>query len=66
MKIFRDSGNFGAYRPRAVTACVQNQPLMVWGCDSAHDMGDLHICEGTIDADAYVGILERCMLPSRR
>ena len=29
-------------------------------------MGDLHICEGTIDAEAYVGILERHMLPSRR
>ena len=23
---------------------------MVWGCISAHGMGDLHICEGTIDA----------------
>ena len=29
--------------------------VMVWGCISAHDMGDLHICEGTIYADAYVG-----------
>ena len=40
--------------------------LMVWGCISAHGMGDLHICEGTIDVEAYVGILERHMLPSRR
>ena len=32
--------------------------VMVWGCISAHGMGDLHICEGTIDAEAYVGILE--------
>ena len=40
--------------------------VMVWGCISAHGMGDLHICEGTIDAEAYVGILERHMLPSRR
>ena len=23
--------------------------VMVWGCISAHSMGDLHICEGTID-----------------
>ena len=37
--------------------------VMVWGCISAHSMGDLHICEGTIDAEAYVGILE--MLPPR-
>ena len=28
-------------------------------------MGDLHICEGTIDAEAYVGVFERHMLPSR-
>ena len=32
---------------------------------SAHSMGDLHICESTIDAEAYVGILERHMLSSR-
>ena len=38
---------------------------MVWGCISAHGMGALHICEGTIDAEAYVGILERRMLLSR-
>ena len=31
---------------------------------SAH--GDLHICEGTINAKGYVGILERYMLPSIR
>ena len=41
-------------------------PVMVWGCISAQDMGDLHICEGTIDAEAYVRILERHMLPSRQ
>ena len=34
--------------------------VMVWGCISAHGMGDLHICEGTIDVEANVGILERC------
>ena len=39
--------------------------MMVWGCISAHGMGDLHICEDTIDAEAYVEILERHMLLSR-
>ena len=38
--------------------------VMAWGCISDHSMGDLHICEGTIEA--YVGILERHILPSRR
>ena len=32
---------------------VKNQSLMVWGCISAHGMGDQNICEGTIDAEAY-------------
>ena len=40
--------------------------VMIWGCFSAHGMGDLHICESTIDVEAYVGILERHMLPSRQ
>ena len=31
--------------------------VMVWGCISAHDMGDLHICEGSIDAEAYVYVM---------
>ena len=42
----------------------KNQPLIVWGCISAHSMGDLHICEGTIVVEAYVVILETHMLPS--
>ena len=41
--------------------------VIVWGCISAHVMGDLQICEGTIDASTiYVGIFGRHMLPSRR
>ena len=40
--------------------------VMVWGCIIAHSMGDLHICEGTIDAEAYIGILERHMQKARQ
>ena len=40
--------------------------VMVWGCLSAHGKGDLHICEGTLDAKAYVGILERHIRPLKR
>jgi len=39
---------------------------MVWGCISVHDMADVHMCEGTIDAEVDVGILERHMLPLQR
>ena len=29
---------------------------MAWGSNSAHGIGDLYICEGTTDDEAYVGI----------
>ena len=31
---------------------------MVWGCVSASGMGNLHICEGTINAERYIQVLE--------
>uniref|UniRef100_A0AAR2L1I4 Transposase Tc1-like domain-containing protein n=1 Tax=Pygocentrus nattereri TaxID=42514 RepID=A0AAR2L1I4_PYGNA len=40
--------------------------LMVWGCVSAHGMGNLHICEGTINAERYIQVLEQHMLPSKQ
>ena len=49
------------------TKAMQKQAsVMVWGCISAHGIGDLHICEGTINAEAYVGILERHVLSRPR
>ena len=44
---------------------VQNQPLWWYGCISAHGMADLHMSEGTVDAEAYFGILEGHRLLSR-
>ncbi len=51
--------------------CYQQQvqkpgPLMVWGCVSALGKGNLHFCDGTINAEKYIEILEHNMLPSRR
>ena len=40
--------------------------VMVWGCISAQGMGNLHICEGTINAERYIQVLEQHMLPSKR
>ena len=36
--------------------------MMVWGCISAHGMGDLHICEGTINAEQYMQVSEQHIL----
>ncbi len=33
--------------------------VMVWGCSRANGMGDWHMCEGTIDMKAYIGIVQR-------
>ncbi len=30
---------------------------MVYGCISANGMVDLHMCEGTIDMEAYIGFV---------
>ena len=38
--------------------------MMVWGCISTDGMDDLNTCEGTIDAEVNVGILETHMMPS--
>lgn len=32
--------------------------MSLWGCISAHSMGKLYVCEGTIDSGAYIRILE--------
>ena len=37
--------------------------VMVWGCVSASGMGNWHICEGTINAERYIQVLEQHMLP---
>ncbi len=33
------------------------------GCSRANDMGDWNMCEGTIDMEAYIGIVQRYILP---
>lgn len=39
---------------------------MVWVCVTADAMGNLHICEVTINAEMYIQVLEQHMLPSRK
>src|SRR4029434_5150669 len=36
--------------------------VMVWGCVSALGKGNLHFCDGTINAEKYIDILEQHML----
>ncbi len=53
-----------------LSACYQHSvqkpaSLMVWGCISAYCMGSLHVSEGTMNAESYIKVFEKHMLPSR-
>ncbi len=61
----------GAKEEKDHPDCYQQQvqkpgSVMVWGCVSALGKGNLHFCDGTINAEKYIEILEHNMLPSRR
>ncbi|KAL7868504.1 hypothetical protein SRHO_G00098880, partial [Serrasalmus rhombeus] len=70
---------FGSHGPRVLRAkeekdypdcfqCKVQKPasLMGWGCVSAHGVDNLHICEGTINAERYIQVLEQHLLPSKQ
>ncbi len=40
--------------------------LLVWRCISAYGMGSLHVLEGSMNAERYIKVLEKHMVPSRR
>lgn len=49
------------------TDCYHEQKpvfVKVWGCISSHSMHNQNVCESIIDADKYIGILERQTLSS--
>ena len=62
--LFLGKTDVGIYVPKMkkTIQTVTNKKCKTSLCDG---MGDLHICEFTIDADACIGILERHMLPSK-
>lgn len=49
--------------------CVLQAPkhpasVMVWGCFSGDDLGKLEFLEGKVNADKYIEVLDKCLLPS--
>lgn len=53
------------FHPDCLREKVKFAPsLMVWGCMSAHGVGDLHFIDGTVNAEKYIDILENNLLPS--
>ena len=69
--LFLGKTDIGFYVPKMKKAIqtVATESAKTSLCEGEHQCSRyryLHISEGTIDAKAYVGILERHMLPSRR
>ena len=64
-------GNHGCHvlwtkEERTIQTVIRAKPasVMVWGCVSDHGiMGNLHICERTINAEMYMQVLEQYVLP---
>lgn len=40
--------------------------VMIWGCFSARGIGRIEICQGTVNAEKYIKILENKLLPTMR
>ncbi len=59
----KEEGDLPACHQRSVQ---KPAPLMVWGCISVYGMGSLHVLEGTMNAERYIKVLEKHMVPSRR
>lgn len=54
-----------AYHPDCITTTVKHpESQMVWGCISSHGVGRLHFVKGTVNAAAYIDILETRLLPT--
>ncbi len=51
---------------QTVTSNKSKSQGLSWGCVSALGKGNLHFCDGTINAENYIEILKHNMLPSRR
>jgi len=55
------------YHPSCITSTVKHpQGQMVWACISSHGVGRLHFVTGTVNADVYIDILQKKLLPSIR
>ncbi len=49
-----------------MTCRVEFLPIYLTGYISAYGMGSLHVLEGTMNAERYIKLLGKHMLPSRR
>ena len=51
-------------RQRAIQTVISDKSVILWGCIIVLDKGNLHFCDGSINAEKYSEILEQHMLSS--
>ena len=50
--------------PHHVNQCVKHPPkVMFWGCFSSSGPGRLHVCEGMMDSQQYVNVIDTRIIP---
>ena len=62
--VFENHGRCVLWAKEDCPDCYQRKvqkpaSVLVWGCVSAHGMGNLHNCEGTINAETFIQFLEQ-------
>lgn len=56
-----------AYKPQCVLPTVKHPlTVMIWGCFSARGAGRIHVCEGRMNAEKYLKVMEDKLLKSAR
>lgn len=55
------------YRPECLLPTIKHPTsVMIWGCFSMMGPGRLEVCEGRMNAERYLKVLEKRLLPSAR
>jgi|SRR6218665_155706 len=54
-----------AFKPECLKLTVKRPlKIMVWSCMAVRGVGHLYIVDGMVNATKYLGILQKCMVPS--